>query len=174
MSSSNMKSILLGTQPGNTPLGRMRCYTDSVCKEMGLTPKDFLGRTQSGPYPRARVRVYKTFRAIGLSYERIGRLMGKDHSTIIEMLKRYGSDYEADSLDGLGHLSRYGNEREGFNLRPNRYEAGPDERLYCRVMQQERDRRDREMGSAREEGQGLQGQGEEAQGRSGNSPSSGS
>lgn len=60
-----------------------------VALKHGLTRHDILGRVKTTHICRARHEAYYHFRRKGWSYPEIGRLFGRDHSTIIYGVEKH-------------------------------------------------------------------------------------
>jgi len=60
-----------------------------VALKHGLTRHDILGRVKTTHICRARHEAFYTFRRRGWSYAEIGRLFGRDHSTIIHGVEKH-------------------------------------------------------------------------------------
>lgn len=68
-----------------------------VAKEYGVTPEDIKGKARSTIYVTPRSVIARILRDRGLSYPVIGRLMGgRDHSTIMNLLRRFDDRRERD------------------------------------------------------------------------------
>jgi chromosomal replication initiation ATPase DnaA len=63
-----------------------------VSREVGIPLQAMLSASRSGTLVRARRALYLALRAEGLSYQEIGRCVGRDHTTIIAALKGRASD----------------------------------------------------------------------------------
>lgn len=53
-----------------------------------VRPEEILGRGRSKSIARARHSVFLSLRVRGLSYPEIGRLMGRDHTTVLAVCQR--------------------------------------------------------------------------------------
>jgi chromosomal replication initiation ATPase DnaA len=51
-----------------------------------VTVAEICGRERTGAVARARAAVWRSLRAAGLSFPEIGRLFGRDHTTIVGVL----------------------------------------------------------------------------------------
>lgn len=68
---------------------RIRDIVQAVALETGISASDIMGRGKTSTVCEARFRVYAEANDAGLSYARIGRAMGRDHSTVMAGAKRY-------------------------------------------------------------------------------------
>lgn len=61
----------------------------------GVSKEDVLGHKRNVPLPFARAMITKTIRdTYGLSYPKIGKIMGKNHSSVIHYYKIYAVEYK--------------------------------------------------------------------------------
>lgn len=60
----------------------------AVCQEYGIYPTDLLGRSRQRHFVNARSVLARELTARGLGPVSIGRLMNRDHSTVINLLRR--------------------------------------------------------------------------------------
>lgn len=56
---------------------------DETVRPFFVTREDALGRSRTLSVARARKAVYVALREKGLSYTEIGRLVGRDHTTVV-------------------------------------------------------------------------------------------
>ena len=61
----------------------------SVSKETGVSEAKIYNHLRTKKVWAARLEVYKRLRADGYSYPEIGEAMGRDHSTILRVIKRH-------------------------------------------------------------------------------------
>lgn len=75
---------------------RARSIIDQVASEYGVTADDILGRSQRLPVRRARSEAMRRMRALAegyplqanpYSYPAIGRIFGRDHSTVVQVCR---------------------------------------------------------------------------------------
>ena len=59
-----------------------------VSEETGVSVPRIYEHNRSKYVFKARLRVYKLLRELGLSYPEIGKLLGRDHGTIIKVLQK--------------------------------------------------------------------------------------
>lgn len=62
---------------------------NKVSEETGVAPQKLFAKDRSKYVFAARVRLYRELRELGLSYPEIGKFVGRDHGTIIKVLKRH-------------------------------------------------------------------------------------
>lgn len=62
----------------------------SCAKDHHVPLDAMLGRSREMPLPIARGRFYAYLRALGWSYPAIGKLVGRDHTTVLSQVRRYG------------------------------------------------------------------------------------
>lgn len=61
-----------------------------IARELHLTVGEMFASSRTEPAPEARGRFYAYLRALGWSYPRIASLLGKDHTTIMTAVRRFG------------------------------------------------------------------------------------
>jgi len=59
-----------------------------VAEECGISPATILGRDKTAPIARARQIVMFEARKAGFSLTQIGRVLGRDHTTILAGIRR--------------------------------------------------------------------------------------
>lgn len=57
-----------------------------VCKEFKISKRELFSRRKNKPLPEARRAVAKTLRDINWSFPKIGKALGKDHTSVITMV----------------------------------------------------------------------------------------
>lgn len=68
---------------------------NKACMLWGVSKEDVLGKKRNVPFPFARAMIAKTIRdTYGLSYPKIGKIMGKNHSSVIYYYKLYDTEYK--------------------------------------------------------------------------------
>ena len=60
---------------------------EKVCNFWGITEEELFGKERTNLYVKARREVSRELRKLGLSYPSIGKILKKDHTTIIHYLK---------------------------------------------------------------------------------------
>ena len=69
----------------------------SVAEGFGVTPADLVGPGRTAPIARARFAAMRALKLRGLSYPRIGSLLGnRDHTTIMHGVARARAIYAID------------------------------------------------------------------------------
>lgn len=67
---------------------------NKACLLWGVSREDVLGRSRKIPIPFARTMIAKTIREThGISLAEIGRILDRNHSSIIHYIKMYDSEY---------------------------------------------------------------------------------
>lgn len=72
-----------------TPLERTMCEIDSIAFKHGLSREDLFGRDRREKASKARQEAFYRLRYKGWSFPRIGKLFGRDHSTIVHGFERH-------------------------------------------------------------------------------------
>lgn len=85
-----------------------------VCSAYGLSPEELCGRDRTHPLAEARVVAYCLARRRGMSYPRIGRMFGRDSSTIVTCC-RVGERLLKTDVQAMGLLAKFCAEREAFD-----------------------------------------------------------
>ncbi len=68
---------------------------NTACALWDVSKEDLLSKKRNAPLPFARVMVAKNIRdTFGLSFPMIGKIMGRNHSSIIYYLKMYDAEYK--------------------------------------------------------------------------------
>lgn len=71
------------------PKGRAKAIIETVCSITKQRQVDVLSRCKWQPYVDARFAIYHLLRTeLGYNYSRIGRSVGRNHSTVMQGLKR--------------------------------------------------------------------------------------
>lgn len=91
------KSVLLDVVPSpdgvsGTTWARLRYHAQSVADVHNVHIRDLLGTGREKRVVRARAHLYKHARDMGLSYPRIGKIFGRDHTTIMHALDSFFGD----------------------------------------------------------------------------------
>lgn len=68
---------------------RARDVIAEVAREHEVTPEQVMGRSVHRHVVRARWAAMARLREAGLSYPRIGRILGRDHSTVMYGIRRH-------------------------------------------------------------------------------------
>jgi hypothetical protein len=76
-----------------------------VGKALGIDPRDILGRSRFPEVVEARACVALLLRRQGMSYNRIGERLGRDHSSIMSLVRR-APEYAARSERFAGFMER--------------------------------------------------------------------
>jgi chromosomal replication initiation ATPase DnaA len=66
----------------------MDTLVDATCREFSVSPHVLLGRYRANWEAGARHALAASLRATGLSFQRIGELMGRDHGTAMNSYRR--------------------------------------------------------------------------------------
>lgn len=72
-----------------TPMQRTMSDIGLIALKHGLQREDLLGRSRKAQISRARQEAFYALRYRGWSFPRIGKLFGRDHSTIIDGFERH-------------------------------------------------------------------------------------
>lgn len=64
----------------------------------GVDPEAIVGRSRSATVVRARVCAYRMLRRLGWSFPEIGRLVNRDHSSVLQTLKHHDGRVRARSF----------------------------------------------------------------------------
>ena len=67
----------------DSPADVLRRAINHAAEHHGVTVADIKGRSRLGPVVAARQDVFLALREAGWSFPRIGRAMGRDHSTVM-------------------------------------------------------------------------------------------
>lgn len=68
---------------------------DKTCELWGVSYEDVLGRDRQQPLPLVRAMIAKTIRDIfDLTHQRIGELVGRNHSSVTYYYKMYDAEYK--------------------------------------------------------------------------------
>ena len=73
-------------KPSNTPAGLLRVKAEEIASKHKIDMKIMLGRCKRKEYVQARRALAIYLRGLGKSYHRIGELLGRDHSSIRDMV----------------------------------------------------------------------------------------
>lgn len=65
---------------------------ENVAKLYRTIPEEVMGRGREGALPNARHTVYWCLRQAGLSLPAIGRVMDRDHSTVLSGIRKVDAD----------------------------------------------------------------------------------
>ena len=71
------------TTPQTTP----KKIIAKVCRDFGIEQEYLLGRNRSAYTIKCRREIASQLRILGLSFPEIGRLLNRDHSSILDLLK---------------------------------------------------------------------------------------
>ena len=77
------------------PRTRAEAVLYDVARRHNLTPADIRSPGRSAPIVMARAECYVKLREIGWGYAQMGRYFKRDHSTVLAMLRKYGSTQQA-------------------------------------------------------------------------------
>lgn len=91
-------SVLLTVAPSpdgvrGTTWARLRYHAQVVADVHNLNIRDLLGPGRERRVVKARAELYKHARDMGLSYPRIGKIFGRDHTTILHSMREHYPDY---------------------------------------------------------------------------------
>jgi chromosomal replication initiation ATPase DnaA len=84
-----------------TPKERNLAEMDAIAELYGYTVEDILGKSKVGPLMKVRRMCVLRMRNKGYSTLAIGRIMNRDHSTIVHSLQKIRAEMEAinDSIE---------------------------------------------------------------------------
>jgi chromosomal replication initiation ATPase DnaA len=71
-----------------TPREKNLAEVADIAEDHGYTLNDILGHCRTKPLVAVRLECIKTFRDRGLSTPQIGRIMNRDHTTIVHALNK--------------------------------------------------------------------------------------
>lgn len=71
-----------------TPRERHTCIICQVSISMGVSPRVIMGQSRARPIARARQAIMRRLYQYGLSVSEIGRILGRDHTTVIHGIRR--------------------------------------------------------------------------------------
>lgn len=71
----------------------------AILEEAGIVEREFYSRMRERRVVRARAMVARYLRARGWSYPRIGKFMGRDHTTIMSVIGKYITAQESKRLE---------------------------------------------------------------------------
>ena len=71
-----------------TPRGRNLAEIDAIAELHGYTLADILGKRKQRPLVEVRRKCVVRLRSFGYSTTEIGRIMNRDHSTIVHSLQK--------------------------------------------------------------------------------------
>lgn len=72
-----------------TPRERRKMIIAQVCERRGVSVEEVLGRSRFKRICSARKEAYVRLREENLSYPTIGKMFGRDHTTVIDGVKRH-------------------------------------------------------------------------------------
>ena len=73
-----------------------------IAREHGCTVEDIYGRSRMGDVPRGRMRAYAVLRwSTNLSLPELGRIFGRDHTTILTGVRKYEAELNANANAGV-------------------------------------------------------------------------
>ena len=75
-----------------TPRERRRMIIAQVCDRHGVAVEEVMGRSRFKRVCTARKEAYAMLREERLSYPTIGRMFGRDHTTVVDGVQRYERD----------------------------------------------------------------------------------
>jgi chromosomal replication initiation ATPase DnaA len=79
-----------------TPRERRRMIIAQVCDHHGVAVEEVMGRSRFKRICTARKEAYAMLREERLSYPTIGRMFGRDHTTVVDGVQRYRRDQNED------------------------------------------------------------------------------
>jgi hypothetical protein len=77
---------LIDVKPSMTPIGLLRLKAEEIASRRKVALEIMLGRCKSAPVVAARRELAIYLRSLGKTYERVGSLLGRDHSSIRDMV----------------------------------------------------------------------------------------
>lgn len=89
--------------PPGVRFGLVNQALDLVAEEYGVTVRQLRGWQKDAHMARARRAAYAALRHIGLSTPVIGRLLRKDHSTVLYGLRKFSAEKLMNHKIGLVH-----------------------------------------------------------------------
>jgi chromosomal replication initiation ATPase DnaA len=72
-----------------TPRERRQMKIREICERRGVSVAEVMGRSRYKNVCSARKEVYAMLRDESLSYPVIGRMFGRDHTTVVDGVRRY-------------------------------------------------------------------------------------
>jgi chromosomal replication initiation ATPase DnaA len=78
-----------------TPRGRNLAEIDAIAELYGYTLADILGKRKQRPLVEVRRKCVVRLRSFGYSTTEIGRIMQRDHSTIVHSLQKSMAEMES-------------------------------------------------------------------------------
>lgn len=75
-----------------TPRERRRMKIAQVCDRHGVEVEEVMGRSRLKHVCSARKEAYVMLREERLSFPTIGKMFGRDHTTVVDGVKRYIGD----------------------------------------------------------------------------------
>jgi chromosomal replication initiation ATPase DnaA len=72
-----------------TPRERMTMKIREICERRGVSVSDVMGKSRYKNVCSARKEVYVMLRGERLSYPVIGRMFSRDHTTVVDGVRRY-------------------------------------------------------------------------------------
>lgn len=87
-------SVLMSVAPSpdgvrGTTWARLRYKAECVAAERNIRISDLLGTTRERKVVVARALLYRHAREMGLSYPRIGKIFGRDHTTVLHSVREH-------------------------------------------------------------------------------------
>ena len=67
----------------------MRSLIEKTCKRFGIKKEDLISKSRKRELVYARIRIAVIMHDNGLSFSEIGRLIGRDHSTVSHYLETF-------------------------------------------------------------------------------------
>lgn len=71
-----------------TPRERHTCFVCQASIGMGVSPRIVMGNSRARPIARARQAIMHSLHLNGLSASEIGRILDRDHTTVIHGIRR--------------------------------------------------------------------------------------
>lgn len=110
--------------------GTGRRIIAEVAREHNITPADIIGRDKRKAYIAARFEAYKRVaEATRWSLPRLGRLFGRDHTTVLSAFRRIGFEYHSDDPCGRGWKAGAKDPTAAMNLPKGPAQRGTDGRF---------------------------------------------
>jgi chromosomal replication initiation ATPase DnaA len=75
-----------------TPRERRRMKIEQICDRRRVTVEELMGRSRFKRVCAARKEAYVMLRQERLSFPTIGRMFGRDHTTVVDGVQRYERD----------------------------------------------------------------------------------
>lgn len=94
-----------------TPRERRHMIIAQVCDRHGVAVEEVMGRSRFKRVCTARKEAYAMLREERLSYPAIGRMFGRDHTTVVDGVQRYERDQHERKKEAKQKPSSHWTER---------------------------------------------------------------